>query len=142
MRNWRFRRPVLILVVALMFVLPVLSCATTPAHSSFYDSGTSSLSITAQQFSDYFLYSFNTSESELTFTFPSAADMVSVLPSAYEGEVVVFGISANGANGVNLVGGQNVNIRPSAATVAPNSTLMVYIVFNNVSSGSEAATVY
>jgi hypothetical protein len=135
-----------LLVVILLFLAlsltALVSCLAPSQSSSFYDAGAGNLTVTGSQFAQYFLYRFDTSSSGRFFTLPNAADIVSAISSPFVGEVLIFGVTADGANTVTLVGGTNVTIKPSALTVAPNTTLTIYCVLNNVASGNQAVAVY
>lgn len=141
-----YARGHLVITIILLLGLSLLalpSCIGTPSQtSSFYDAGTGNFTATGSQFNQYFLYRFDTSASGRTFTLPNAADIVAAVSSPVAGEVLVFGVTADGANAVTLIGGTNVTIKPSASTVKGNSTLTIYCVINNVTSGSEAVTIY
>ena len=73
---------------------------------------------------------------------PSATDIVNNLSSPYVGEVISFAISADGSNNVTLSAGTNVTITPSAQTVAENTTATLYCELDNITSGSDAVTIY
>ena len=134
---------VVLMLLLISTLISLSSClGATTQSSSFYDAGASNFTATGSQFSQYFLYRFNTSASALTFTLPDAADIVSSIPSPVDGEVLIFGVTADGDNAVNLAEGLNVTIKASAGTVQSNSTLTIYCVLDNVSSGSETVTVY
>lgn len=133
---------VTIFIVALT-LLTVTSCVGVSSQaSSFYDAGATNFTITGAQFVQYFLFRFDTGAASRSFTLPSAADIVSAVSSPVVGEVLIFGLTADGANAVTLSGGANVTISASASTVTNNTTLTMYCVLDNVSSGSEAVTIY
>ena len=100
------------------------------------------MSVTGAQFDQYILFRFDTSNSALTMALPSAADIVNNLSSPYVGEVVSFAIAANGNNNVTFIAGTNVTIASSAQTVTGNTTLTMYCELDNITSGSEAVTIY
>jgi hypothetical protein len=136
----------LVIVITSLLIISLFnlsSCVNaTSQTSSFYDAGSNNFTATGSDFVQYFLYRFDTSASSLSFITPAAADVVPLIQSPVAGEIIVFGVTADGGNKVTLIGGSNVSIKPSASAIAPNSTLTVYCVFDNVASGSEAMTVY
>ena len=144
MRRRSARWYLLALFILLMVsLLPLASCVMSQSSSSdFYDAGASDLTASGAQFDQYYLFRFDTSASAHTLTTPSAADIVSGLSSPYVGEVFSFVVAADGGNMVTISAGMNVTIKPSASTVAPNTTLTIYCEVNNVSSGSESVTLY
>jgi hypothetical protein len=73
---------------------------------------------------------------------PSAADIVANLSSPYVGEVIYLAVTADGSNAVTLIAGTNVTIKPSALTVAGNTTVTVYYELDTITSGSEAVAIY
>ena len=129
-------------VLALGLAMLTSCVGTASQSSSFYNAGAGDFAPSGATFSQLFLYRFDTSAAPRTLTLPSAADIVASISSPVVGEVFTFGVSADGANSVRLVGGTNVAISASAATVSGNTTLTVYIVLDNVAKGTEAATVY
>jgi hypothetical protein len=132
-----------VIIICLVFSLSVLvSCVGGTPQVSFYNAGASNFTATSSQFAQYFLYRFDTSSSGLSFTLPTAAAMVSVASSPVAGQVLIFGVTADGPNPVTLIGGTGVTIRASASTVAASSTLTIYLVFDNVGTGTEAVTIY
>jgi hypothetical protein len=131
------------LVLLTFTLLPLASCTTTSStQSEFYDAGNADLSITGAQFDQYILFRFDTSTSALTLALPSAADIVDNLSSPFVGEIVYFAVTADGSNAVTLIPGTNVTIKPSASSVAGNTTLTMYAEVNNVTSGSEQVVIY
>jgi hypothetical protein len=140
-----FNRYVVIPVILLLFsVLSLASCALSQStqSSDFYNAGASDLTVSGTQFAQYFLFRFDTAASGRTLTTPSAADIVASLSSPYVGEVFLFAVAADGEHTVTISAGVNVTIKPSASIVAPNTTLTIYCELDNVSSGSEAVTIY
>ena len=133
---------VLISILLILSLLTVTSCFDTGPQVSFYDAGSDDLTLTASEFIQHFLYRFDTSESEHSFMLPSAAGIIGILSAPTAGQVSIFGVTADGAYPVTLVGGENVTIKPSASTVAANSTKTIYFTFDDVSSGNEAITIY
>jgi hypothetical protein len=85
---------------------------------------------------------FDTSTSALTLALPSAADIVANLQSPYVGEVIDVAVAADGANNVTLIAGTNVTIKTSASVVPGNTTATLYCELDNITSGSEAVTLY
>jgi hypothetical protein len=130
-------------LVLLILVVPLLAgCIGQNTQPIFYNSGNSDFSPSGAQFDQYVLFRFDTGASDRTMTFPSAADIVSSLQSPYAGEVVSLAVAADGSHSVKLLGGANVSVKTSAATVPANTTLSLYCVLDNVSSGSQAVTIY
>ena len=135
--------PAAILLTASL--LCFVGCTTTSSSSSqseYYNAGNANLSVTGAQFDQYTLFRFDTSTSALTMALPSAADIVNNLSSPYVGEVISFGVAADGSNNVTFIAGTNVTIAPSAQTVAGNITHTMYCELDNITSGSEAVTIY
>ncbi len=130
------------ILLALVLIAPTSCSSTSSQASTLYDAGAGNFTATGSQFAQYFLYHFDTADAGRTLTLPSAADIITTTSSPAVGEVLIFGVAADGANSVTLVGGTNVTVRPSAAKVAPNTTLTIYYEFSNVTSGNEAVTVY
>jgi hypothetical protein len=134
--------PLLILLALSLFSLTsCLGTQSTPV-SAFYDSGAYDLTMTGAQFGQYVLFRFDTSVSEHTLTTASAADIVSRFSSPVVGSVSVFAVTADGSHSVTLTGGTNVTVKPSASTVAGNTTLTIFCELDNVTKGSEAVTIY
>jgi len=134
--------PLLILLALSLFSLTsCLGTQSTPV-SAFYDSGASDLTMTSAQFGQYVLFRFDTDASEHTLTTPSAADIVSRFSSPVVGSVSVFAVVADGSHIVTLNGGTNVTVKPSASTIAGNTTLTIFCELDNVNKGSEAVIIY
>ena len=131
-----------LLILLMVSTLPLASCMTSQSSSDFYDVGASDLTASDAQFGQYVLFRFDTTASARTLTIPSAADIVAGLSSPYVGQVFLFAVTADGVHTVTISAGMNVTIKPSASTVAPNTTLTIYYELNNVSSGSESVTLY
>jgi hypothetical protein len=124
-------------------LLPLASCAKSQStQSNFYDAGASNLTASGAQFDQYLLFRFDTTGAARTLTTPSASDIVAGLSSPYVGEVFSFAVTADGGNTVTITAGMNVTIKPSASSVAPNTTLTIQCELNNVTSGSESVTLY
>lgn len=138
----RWYLPIVLILVALCLFAPLSCLTSTSQGSSFYDAGNSDFNPTKAQFSQYVIFRFDTSSASHTFTTPSAADIVSGVQTPAVGSVIVFVIVADGSNPVTIQGGPNVIIKPTVATVDPNTTKTVYVILNNVSSGSQAVTLY
>jgi len=51
-------------------------------------------------------------------------------------------VAADGSNNVTFIAGTNVTVALSAQTVAGNATLTMYCELDNITSGSEAVTIY
>jgi hypothetical protein len=56
--------------------------------------------------------------------------------------VIYLAVAADGNNAITLIAGTNVTIKPSAATVTGNTTITMYCELDNITSGSEAVTIY
>jgi PBP1b-binding outer membrane lipoprotein LpoB len=119
------------------------SCVgSSTTASEYYNAGNANLSITGAQFDQYYLMRFDTSISALTMALPSAADIVANLQSPYVGEVIDVAVAADGVNSVTLIAGTNVTIKTSASVVPGNTTATMYCELDNITSGSEAVTLY
>jgi hypothetical protein len=139
--SWRCLSVFLIILTLSLFCLG--SCTSSSStHSDFYDAGNSNLSVTGAQFDQYVLFRFDTTTSAHTLALPSAADIVANLSSPYVGEVIYLAVVADGNNAVTLIAGTNVTIKPSASTVAGNTTVTMYCELDNITSGSEAMIIY
>jgi hypothetical protein len=128
-------------VVAAMLAVLASGCASTPS-SAYLDAGAGDLTATGAQFAQNWIIRFDTSAAARTLTTPSAADLINSLQSPGMGEVLVLAVAADGANPVTVQGGAGVTVKTSAMTVAGNATLTIYCVLTDVSSGSQAITVY
>jgi hypothetical protein len=51
-------------------------------------------------------------------------------------------VAADGANSVTLIAGTNVTIKTSASVVPGNTTTTMYCELDNITSGTEAVTLY
>jgi len=133
-----------LLILLPMSLFSLVSCAggSKSTQSDFYNAGAANLSLTGSQFDEYTLFRFDTTTSGYTLALPSAADIVSSLSSPYAGEVIYFAVAADGSNPVTLIGGTNVTIKTGASTVPVNTTVTMYCDLDNVTSGSEAVTIY
>jgi hypothetical protein len=143
LRSPRWYLPAL-LILLVLGLFPLSSCIgsqSTPV-SAFYDSGTSDLVMTGAQFGQYLLFRFDTDASEHTLTTPSAADIVARFSSPVSGEISIFAVVADGSHIVTVIGGPNVTVKPTASTVAGNTTLTIFCELNNVKSGNETVTLY
>jgi len=129
-----------LLLVGAFSLTSCVSSSTTA--SQYYNAGNGNLSITGAQFDQYYLFRFDTSTSALTMALPSAADIVANLQSPYVGEVIDVAVAADGANSVTLIAGTNVTIKTSASVVSGNTTATMYCELDNITSGSEAVTLY
>ncbi len=139
--RWYLLPLLILLVLVLFFSASCLGSQSKPV-SAFYDSGASDLTMTGAQFGQYVLFRFDTSASAHTLTTPSAADIVSRFSSPVVGSVSVLAVTADGSHIVTLTGGTNVTVKPSASTVAGNTTLTLFCELDNVTKGSEAVTFY
>ena len=130
-------------VLLTLSLLSLVACTSSQSNKSdFYNSENANLSITGAQFDQYTLFRFDTTTSAHTLALPSAADIVANLSSPYVGEVIYLAVTADGNNAVTLIAGTNVTIKQSASTVAGNTTLTSYCELDNITSGSEAVTIY
>ena len=137
--------PIVVIIILALSLLGFAGCTTGSSSSNqseYYNAGNANLSVTGAQFDQYILFRFDTSNSALTMALPSAADIVNNLSSPYVGEVLSFAVAANGSNNVTFIAGTNVTIAPSAQTVTGNTTLTMYGELDNITSGSEAVTIY
>jgi hypothetical protein len=139
-------RGFLIVFVAFLVlsILCVGGCTSSSSQtkSDFFNAGNANMSVTGAQFDQYTLFRFDTSTSAHTMAFPSATDIVNNLSSPYVGEVISFAVAADGSNNVTLIAGTNVTITLNAQTVAENTTLTMYCELDNITSGSDAVTIY
>ena len=130
-------------VILTLSLLSLVACTSSQStKSDFYNAGNANLSITGAQFDQYTLFRFDTSTSVHTLALPSAADIVANLSSPYVGEVIYLAVTADGNNAITLIAGTNVTIKPSALTVAGNTTVTMYCELDTITSGSEAVTIY
>ena len=137
--------PIIMIILLALSLLGFAGCIASSSSSNqseYYNAGNANLSVTGTQFDQYQLFRFDTSTSALTMALPSAADIVNNLSSPYVGEVISFAVAADGSNNVTFIAGTNVTIAPSAQTVAENTTLTMYCELDNITSGSEAVTIY
>src|SRR5208283_1464240 len=119
--NFRKYLPIIVISLLTLSLLGFAGCTTGTSSSSqseYYNAGNANLSVTGAQFDQYTLFRFDTSTSALTMALPSAADIVNNLSSPYVGEVISFGVAADGSNNVTFIAGTNVTIAPSAQNVA------------------------
>jgi hypothetical protein len=137
---WRYLSIVSLLLIGVLSLTSCVGSSTTA--SEYYNAGNANLSITGAQFDQYYLMRFDTSTSALTLALPSAADIVANLQSPYVGEVIDVAVAADGANNVTLIAGTNVTIKTSASVVPGNTTATLYCELDNITSGSEAVTLY
>jgi hypothetical protein len=143
LRSPRWYLPALLILLVLS-LFPLTSCIgpqSTPP-SAFYDAGTSDLTMTGAQFGQYLLFRFDTDASERTLTTPSATDIVARFSSPVSGEIYIFAVVADGSHSVNVIGGPNVRVKPTASTVAGNTTRTIFCELDNVKSGNETVTLY
>ena len=137
---WRYLSIVSLLLIGALSLTSCVGSSTTA--SEYYNAGNANLSITGAQFDQYYLMRFDTSTSALTMALPSAADIVANLQSPYVGEVIDVAVAADGANNVTLIAGTNVTIKTSASVVPGNTTTTMYCELDNITSGTEAVTLY
>ena len=139
--SWRCLSVFLIILTLSLFCLG--SCTSSNStQSDIYNAGNADFSTTGAQFDQYVLFRFDTTTSAHTLALPSAADIVANLSSPYAGEVIYLAVAADGNNAVTLIAGTNVTIKPSASTVAGNTTITMYCELDNITSGSEAVIIY
>ena len=139
MKRFNFVMVILITICVGLFLISCYGSGFPPAYTN---AGASDLSPAGSEFINTLLFRFDTSISGHTLTIPGASDIISSIPSATAGNVLLFAISADGANPVTIEGGPNVNVKTSAANVEGNSTLTIYLVVDNASSGSQQVTIY
>jgi hypothetical protein len=137
---WRYLAIFSLLLIGTLSLTSCVGSSTTA--SEYYNAGNANLSITGAQFDQYYLMRFDTSTSALTMALPSAADIVANLQSPYVGEVIDVAVAADGANNVTLIAGTNVTIKTSASVVPGNTTTTMYCELDNITSGTEAVTLY
>jgi hypothetical protein len=131
----------IVVMLASALILPV-SCAGSSSQPTFYDSGAANAYISGSQFVQYLLYRFDTTATDYTLTLPSAADIISAVPSPMDDIVIVFAVAADGDSTVNVTGGPGVTVKPSAASVPGNKTVLMYCNLDNTSSGNQKVTIY
>ena len=142
-KKYLLRYPAIFVAVLILGGLCLTSCmgSSTPA-TQYYNAGDTNLSITGAQFDQYWLFRFDTSNSAHSMALPSAADIVANLQSPYVGEVINIAVAADGTNSVNLIAGTNVTVKTTVSVVAGNTTVTMYCELDNITSGSEAVTLY
>jgi hypothetical protein len=138
----RNRALLLAIAVVTAGLLLVPGCLSQGATNTFYDSGAQDLTLTGQQLAQYVLYRFDTSGSSHTLTLPAASDILSQIGSPTVGQVFIIAVTAEGANSVTIAGGAGTTIKQSASSVAGFTTRNLYFVITNVSSGSNAVSIY
>ena len=138
----RFYLSIFVVILTLSLLSLVACTSSQSTQSDFYNAGNANLSVTGAQFDQYTLFRFDTTISAHTLALPSAADIVANLSSPYVGEVIYLAVTADGNNAITLIAGTNVTIKPSALTVAGNITVTMYCELDNITSGSEAVTIY
>jgi hypothetical protein len=135
-----------VLLVAVVASLFLTSCAfpSSMGTSGRYDAGNNDIdfSSSSDEFRDYSLFLFDTTSQSHTLTTSSAEDMVDSVRSPEVGQVLTFAVSADGDYAVTVAGGAGVTVKTSASTVAANSTLTIYCVFDSITSGEEEVTFY
>lgn len=139
--RWYPQAVLIFFVVFSLFFLVSCVGEQSSTQPSFYNAGDNDLAVTSSQFAQYVLFRFDTAASNHTLTMPSAVDIVASY-DAVVGDVITFAVAADGTHTVTVVGGTNVTVKPSASTVAGNTTLMIFFEIENVSSGGEEVTVY
>jgi hypothetical protein len=137
---WRYLAIFSLLLFGTLSLTSCVSSSTTA--SEYYNAGNANLSITGAQLDQYYLFRFDTSTSALTMALPSAADIVANLQSPYVGEVIDIAVAADGVNSVTLIAGTNVTVKTSASVVPGNTTATMYCELDNITSGTEAVTLY
>jgi len=139
---WGFLTVFIALLTLTLLCLGGCTSLSSQTQKDFYNAGNADFSVTGAEFDQYTLFRFDTSTSAHTLALPSAADIVANLSSPYAGEVIYLAVAADGANAVTLIAGTNVTIKPSASTIAGNTTLTMYCELDTITSGSEAVTIY
>ena len=137
----RIRLLLLVLFLSLTG-LPFTSCFSQSAGSGYFDAGAQDLNVTGEQMAKYVLYRFDTGAAGRTLTLPAAADIIKQIGSPTVGQMFIVAVSAEGANIVTVTGGSGVTVKTSGATVPGNSTKNLYFVVTDLTSGSQALTVY
>ena len=137
---WRYLAIFSLLLFGTLSLTSCVSSSTTA--SEYYNAGNANLSITGAQLDQYYLFRFDTSTSALTMALPSAADIVANLQSPYVGEVIDVAVAADGVNSVTLIAGTNVTVKTSASVVPGNTTATMYCELDNITTGTEAVTLY
>ncbi len=143
MLNSRFRRYIAVPVVlcSILCSLVLSSCYGSQSAPLSLDAGAGNLALTGSQITQYNLIRFNTAAAERTLTLPSAADIVSTL-GVSAGSFTALVVTADGGRDVKIIGGTNVTVKPSAATTPGNTTKTIFLVLENVGSGSQSVIVY
>ena len=139
---WGFLTVFIAFLTLSLLCLGGCTSSSSQTQSDFYNAGNANLSVTGAQFDQYIIFRFDTSASALTMALPSAADIVANLSSPYVGEVINFAVAADGSNSITFIAGTNVTIKPSASTVAGNTTHTMYFELDNITSGIQAVTIY
>ena len=139
---WFFLTAFIVFSIIGLLCLGGCTSLSSQTQKDFYNAGNADFSVTGAEFDQYTLFRFDTSTSAHTLALPSAADIVANLSSPYAGEVIYLAVAADGTNAVTLIAGTNVTIKPSASTIAGNTTLTMYCELDNITSGSEAVTIY
>ena len=138
---WRY--PAFLMAGLIIAAVCLTSCTSANATpSQYYNAGDANLSITGAQFDQYWLFRFDTSNNAHTMALPSAADIVANLQNPYVGEVINIAVAADGTNNVTLIAGTNVTLKTPASVVVGNTTVTMYCELDNITSGSEAVTLY
>jgi hypothetical protein len=133
----------------LMSFFTSCSLVTEKPREDYLNAGDDNLSVTGKEFGpstqfrhQFTLYRFDTANASHTLTLPNAAQIIGELTTPYVGELVVFGVAADGANPVIIEAGADVAVKPSAKTVPGNTTSTIYCVLENVTQGKESITIY
>ena len=91
----------------LMIFFTSCSLVTEKPREDYLNAGDKNLSVTGKEFDpstqfrhQFTLYRFDTANAGHTLILPSAAQIVGELTTPYVGELVVFGVAADGANPV------------------------------------------
>jgi hypothetical protein len=137
-----YLRFAILFLMLLTIMLPLTSCSYGQAGPTSYNSGSNDLTLTGSQLIQYNLIRFDTTAAERTLTFPNAADIVSSISGVPAGTFTALVVVADGSNGVKITGRTNIIIKDSASSVKANTSQTLFIVLDNVSSGSQQVTVY
>jgi len=141
-RPARWYLPALLILLALSLFFSASCISQGTRISAVYDAGAGDLTMTGAQVGKIALFRLDTDASQRTLTTPSAADIVAQFSSPIVGDLTSLAVTADGSHAVIVSGGTNVTVKPSASTIAGNTTRIIILVLDNVTKGSEAVTFY
>lgn len=141
-RSARWYLPVIFGLLALSLFFSASCISQGTRISAVYDAGAGDLTMTGAQVGKIALFRLDTDASQRTLTTPSAADIVAQFSSPIVGDLTSLAVTADGSHAVIVSGGTNVTVKPSASTIAGNTTRIIILVLDNVTKGSEAVTFY